>query len=158
MPDGARVDASGFGGDWNEQFFAQWPGSFARLARWIVHEAGKADAHLPPLPVDFIPDEAADRGELGGNGFVVELPGVQARYEHGGAELMARKMHGHAGDARQAMAAEEGGGGRAHASQGHREFPVFSQANHPLHPDQWRRRWHNRHQAPPSVGAATQRG
>jgi 2-keto-4-pentenoate hydratase/2-oxohepta-3-ene-1,7-dioic acid hydratase in catechol pathway len=42
MPDGARVDASGFGGDWNEQFFAQWPGSFARLARWIVHEAGKA--------------------------------------------------------------------------------------------------------------------
>ena len=49
LPDGARVDASGFGSDWNEGFFAEWPKSLARLAQWVhqAHEAGKA----PLVPV-----------------------------------------------------------------------------------------------------------
>jgi 2-keto-4-pentenoate hydratase/2-oxohepta-3-ene-1,7-dioic acid hydratase in catechol pathway len=42
LPDGARVDASGFGGDWNEAFFAQGPDGLARLARWVAGEAGRA--------------------------------------------------------------------------------------------------------------------
>ena len=42
LPDGARVDASGFGADWNEAFFAQGADGMARLARWVAAEAGKA--------------------------------------------------------------------------------------------------------------------
>jgi 2,4-diketo-3-deoxy-L-fuconate hydrolase len=42
MPDGARVDASGFGSDWNEAFFAQGADGLARLARWVATEGGKA--------------------------------------------------------------------------------------------------------------------
>jgi len=42
MPDGTRVDASGFGADWNEGFFAQGADGMARLGRWIASDAGKA--------------------------------------------------------------------------------------------------------------------
>ena len=42
LPDGTRVDASGFGGDWDEKFFAQGADGLARLARWVAGEAGKA--------------------------------------------------------------------------------------------------------------------
>jgi 2-keto-4-pentenoate hydratase/2-oxohepta-3-ene-1,7-dioic acid hydratase in catechol pathway len=42
MPDGARVDASGFGSDWNEEFFAQGTDGLAQLGRWVAGEAGKA--------------------------------------------------------------------------------------------------------------------
>jgi 2-keto-4-pentenoate hydratase/2-oxohepta-3-ene-1,7-dioic acid hydratase in catechol pathway len=42
MPDGARVDASGFGSDWNEAFFAEGADGLARLARWVASEARKA--------------------------------------------------------------------------------------------------------------------
>ena len=42
LPDGARVDASGFGTDWNEAFFGQGGDGLARLARWMAGEGGKA--------------------------------------------------------------------------------------------------------------------
>ena len=42
LPDGARVDASGFGSDWAEAFFAQGGDGMAKLARWVAAEAGKA--------------------------------------------------------------------------------------------------------------------
>ena len=42
LPDGARVDASGFGADWNEAFFGQGDAGMARLAKWIASDAGKA--------------------------------------------------------------------------------------------------------------------
>ena len=35
LPDGARVDASGFGADWNEAFFALGDEGFGELARWV---------------------------------------------------------------------------------------------------------------------------
>jgi hypothetical protein len=41
LSDGARVDASGFGSDWNEAFFGQ-PGGLARLGRWVASDAPKA--------------------------------------------------------------------------------------------------------------------
>jgi 2-keto-4-pentenoate hydratase/2-oxohepta-3-ene-1,7-dioic acid hydratase in catechol pathway len=40
LPDGTAVDASGFGGDWNESFFGD--GGLERLARWIAHDGGSA--------------------------------------------------------------------------------------------------------------------
>ena len=43
LPDGgARVDASGFGADWNEAFFAQGGDGMERLARWVASDAAKA--------------------------------------------------------------------------------------------------------------------
>jgi 2-keto-4-pentenoate hydratase/2-oxohepta-3-ene-1,7-dioic acid hydratase in catechol pathway len=42
LPDGARVDASGFGQDWNEAFFGLGEAGFAKLARWVASDAGKA--------------------------------------------------------------------------------------------------------------------
>jgi len=42
LPDGARVDASGFGGDWNEAFFGQGDAGLARLAKWVASDAAKA--------------------------------------------------------------------------------------------------------------------
>ena len=42
LPDGARVDASGFGGDWDERFFAEGAAGLARLAKWIAADAAKA--------------------------------------------------------------------------------------------------------------------
>jgi 2,4-diketo-3-deoxy-L-fuconate hydrolase len=42
LPDGAHVDASGFGSDWNEAFFAQGADGLARLARWVASDAAKA--------------------------------------------------------------------------------------------------------------------
>ncbi|HEY7372841.1 MAG TPA: fumarylacetoacetate hydrolase family protein, partial [Polyangia bacterium] len=41
LSDGARVDASGFGSDWNEAFFGQADG-LARLGRWVAGDAPKA--------------------------------------------------------------------------------------------------------------------
>ena len=126
------------------------------MDRAAVHEAGQVGADLLPLPVDLIPQQGADRAELGLDRLVVELRGVQARYEGGRAELMARKMYGDAGHARGAITANERGGRRANASKGQCESPVFLQENHPLHPSVLRGRWDRRHHAPPSVGAATQ--
>ena len=40
LPDGTRVDASGFGADWNEAFFGG--DGLQRLAGWVAGEAGKA--------------------------------------------------------------------------------------------------------------------
>ena len=42
LPDGARVDASGFGSDWDERFFAQGSDGMGRLARWVATDAPKA--------------------------------------------------------------------------------------------------------------------
>jgi len=42
LPDGARVDAAGFGGDWDERFFAEGAAGMARLAKWIGADAAKA--------------------------------------------------------------------------------------------------------------------
>ena len=45
LPDGARVDASGFGQgsiDWDEKFFAQGGDGMGALARWIATDAPKA--------------------------------------------------------------------------------------------------------------------
>jgi 2-keto-4-pentenoate hydratase/2-oxohepta-3-ene-1,7-dioic acid hydratase in catechol pathway len=42
LPDGARVDASGFGSDWDERFFAQGSDGMGRLARWVTTDAPKA--------------------------------------------------------------------------------------------------------------------
>jgi 2,4-didehydro-3-deoxy-L-rhamnonate hydrolase len=42
LPDGTRIDASAFGQDWNEAFFAPGADGMARLARWVAGEAGKA--------------------------------------------------------------------------------------------------------------------
>jgi 2,4-diketo-3-deoxy-L-fuconate hydrolase len=42
LPDGARVDASGFGTDWTEAFFGEGADGLARLARWVAGEGGKA--------------------------------------------------------------------------------------------------------------------
>jgi len=42
LPDGAGVDASGFGADWDERFFGQGEAGLARLARWIATDAAKA--------------------------------------------------------------------------------------------------------------------
>ena len=42
LPDGGRVDASGFGSDWNEAFFALGEAGLQRLARWVASDAGKA--------------------------------------------------------------------------------------------------------------------
>jgi 2-keto-4-pentenoate hydratase/2-oxohepta-3-ene-1,7-dioic acid hydratase in catechol pathway len=42
MPDGARVDASGFCADWNEAFFALGAEGFGELARWVEADAAKA--------------------------------------------------------------------------------------------------------------------
>jgi hypothetical protein len=126
------------------------------IDRAAVHQAGKAGADLPPFPVDLIPEQGADRAELGLDRLVVELRGVQARHERGRAELMARKMYGNAGHACGAAASSERGGRRANANKGQCEPPVFLQENHPLHPSVLRGRWDRRHHALPSVGAATQ--
>ncbi len=40
LPDGARVDASDFGADWDEKFFGG--DGLARLARWVVTDGAKA--------------------------------------------------------------------------------------------------------------------
>ena len=40
LPDGARVDASGFGGDWDERFFGG--DGLTRLARWVATDAARA--------------------------------------------------------------------------------------------------------------------
>jgi hypothetical protein len=69
------------------------------IDRPAVHEAGKVGADFLPLPVDFVSEEDAYRAELGFDGLVVELGGVQARHECRRAELMARKMNGNADDA-----------------------------------------------------------
>jgi 2,4-didehydro-3-deoxy-L-rhamnonate hydrolase len=42
LPDGARVDASGFSADWNEAFFALGPEGFSELAHWVKADSGKA--------------------------------------------------------------------------------------------------------------------
>jgi 2-keto-4-pentenoate hydratase/2-oxohepta-3-ene-1,7-dioic acid hydratase in catechol pathway len=42
LPDGARVDASAFGADWNEAFFAQGADGLGKLAGWVATEAPKA--------------------------------------------------------------------------------------------------------------------
>jgi 2-keto-4-pentenoate hydratase/2-oxohepta-3-ene-1,7-dioic acid hydratase in catechol pathway len=42
LPDGTRVDASGYGSDWDEKFFARGADGLARLARWVAGEGGKA--------------------------------------------------------------------------------------------------------------------
>ena len=42
LPDGARVDASGFASDWNEAFFALGAEGFGELAHWVKADAGKA--------------------------------------------------------------------------------------------------------------------
>ncbi len=41
LNDGSRIDASGFGMDWNESFFAD-PVNFDRLSDWIEQNAGSA--------------------------------------------------------------------------------------------------------------------
>jgi hypothetical protein len=48
------------------------------MDRAALHEAGKVDADLLPLPVDFVPEEGAERAELGFDGLVVIFIGVQA--------------------------------------------------------------------------------
>src|SRR5262249_52752265 len=40
LPDGARVDASGFGSDWDEKFFGG--DGLAQLARWAATDGAKA--------------------------------------------------------------------------------------------------------------------
>jgi CRP/FNR family transcriptional regulator, cyclic AMP receptor protein len=100
-----------------------------------MHKAGKAGPDLLPLPVDFASDKGADRAQLGPDCFVVEFRGVQARHEKGRAQLMARKMNGHASHTRESIASHERSSRRSKASQSRREFPVFSQPNHPLHHD-----------------------
>ena len=42
LPDGTRIDASGFGGDWDEKFFGQGDDGLARLAKWVASDAAKA--------------------------------------------------------------------------------------------------------------------
>ena len=42
LPDGARVDASGFCADWNEAFFALGAEGFGELAHWVAEDSGKA--------------------------------------------------------------------------------------------------------------------
>ena len=42
LPDGARVDASGFSADWNEAFFALGPEGFGELAHWVKADSAKA--------------------------------------------------------------------------------------------------------------------
>ena len=51
LPDGTRLDASGFGSDYNEQFFAK--GGPESLRDWLKHNSASAprvspDAHLGP--------------------------------------------------------------------------------------------------------------
>lgn len=41
LGDGERIDASGFGMDWDEAFFAD-PAHFDRLAKWLEENAGRA--------------------------------------------------------------------------------------------------------------------
>jgi hypothetical protein len=60
-----------------------------------VGEAGKAGADLPPLPIHFIPHQAASGAELGFDCLVVELGGVQARDEGGRAQLVACEVNGY---------------------------------------------------------------
>ncbi len=43
LPDGSRIDASGFGQDWNEAFFAD-PTNLDRLRDWAASAAGSAPA------------------------------------------------------------------------------------------------------------------
>ena len=42
LPDGARVDASGFCADWNESFFALGAEGFGELAHWVRADSAKA--------------------------------------------------------------------------------------------------------------------
>jgi hypothetical protein len=85
------------------------------MSRTAMHKARKMGADLLLLSVDFVPEQGADRAELGFDGLVVEFGGVQPCHEGGRAELMAREMNGDAGDAREATAANESGS-RANAN------------------------------------------
>src|SRR5262245_11722021 len=100
------------------------------MDRTAVYEAGKVGAHLLPLPIDFIPEEDADRAKLGFDGLVEVFSGVHARHECGRAELMARKMNGDAGHARWALALDEPGDRRANTRQGQCELPICLQPDH----------------------------
>jgi hypothetical protein len=104
------------------------------IDRTAVHEAGKVRADFLPLPVDFVPEEGADRAELGFDRLVVELGGVQARHECRRAELMARKMNGDADHALGPVARKNCDERSANAAQGQCEVPVFQQPDHPQPP------------------------
>ena len=58
LPDGARVDASGFGTDWNEAFFGQGDAGLARLAKWVASDAARA----PRVPAGTRLASAASSG------------------------------------------------------------------------------------------------
>jgi len=45
LPDGRRIDASGFGSDYDEAFFGS--GGVESLARWLLHDGGSAPV-VPP--------------------------------------------------------------------------------------------------------------
>jgi hypothetical protein len=103
------------------------------IDRTAVHEAGKVGTDFLPLPVDFVPQEGADRAELGFDGLVVELSGVQARHECRRAELVARKMNGDADHALGPVAPNDRDERSANTGQAQCEVPVFPQPDHP-HP------------------------
>jgi hypothetical protein len=109
------------------------------INRTAMHETSKMGADLLLLPVDFVPEQGADRPELGFNGLVVEFGGVQPRHEYRRAELMAREMNRDTGHARGSTAANKSGSRRANANSRHCEPPIVPQPDHRLPPPTLRR-------------------
>jgi hypothetical protein len=103
--------------------------------RTAMRKAGKMGADLLLLPVDFVPEQGADRAELAFDGLVVEFGGVQPRHERGRAELMTREMNGDASHTRGATPANENGSRGANANSRQCEPPVVLQPDHPLPPE-----------------------
>src|ERR687888_430139 len=54
LPDGRRIDASGFGADYDEAFFGS--GGLEQLARWVERSGGAGGGGGPPPGV---PDQSA---------------------------------------------------------------------------------------------------
>src|SRR4030095_5364144 len=67
-------------GTWRSptSFCEQRPPNAPVVDATTVDEAGKAGAPPPPLPIHFVPYQAASGAELGFDCLVVELGGVQA--------------------------------------------------------------------------------
>src|SRR4030095_3404778 len=95
-----------------------------------VDEAGKASADLPPLPIHFVPHQAASGAELGFDCLVVELSGVQARDEGGRAQLVACEVNGDAHRASRLSTACERDARPSQVGQSYCELPGLS---HPIH-------------------------
>src|SRR4030095_4934945 len=95
-----------------------------------VDEAGKAGADLSPLPIHFLPYQAASGAELGFDCLVVELGGVQAPDEGARAQLVACEVNGYPHGANRPPTAYERDARPSQVGQSYHEPPVLS---HPIH-------------------------